>query len=479
MRLAGASETAGEPADKFARRVRGVGRGTLATLLGRGFDVAATYAFYAVIARSLTAADFGKLAIGFTVMQTAASVTRLGLDQALLATDADGPTNRFGAQVVLAVSTAAAAVVVVACRVAGHPLSAFGLWLAVALPCAAAGQFVTGALRAGGDVAVAAVADSVVQPAVAAACALLAAVYAPSASGFALALAISWAVTLPFALRVDWRGQRLGRDRSSAFLRTGRSMLGVAALQLSSAAADILILGVVAAPADVGHYAVAKKIATAFILLHGAMTTASTPFMRALVGDRALLARYYHTVTRWMLALSLPLLVFALAAPQLLLALFGREYADAGRAPLVLLSLASAALLASGPAGSTLLCTGRARELLRVTACGAAALVLFVALLSRFGAAGAAAGVLVGRLVGRGLLVFAMGRHAKVGFADAPLLFVAAGAMAGVVAARLAAPLVGAFPAAAAGSALALATAFVVLARGGDVAVVRAEFRRA
>jgi len=278
---------------------------------------------------------------------------------------------------------------------------------------------------------------------------------------------------------VEWRGERLGRDASAAFLRTGRSMLGVVTLHQFSASADILILGFVAASAEVGRYAVAHKVATAFLLLHGAITTASTPFMRALTDDRALLSRYYHSVTRWTLALALPLLVFALASPHLLLTLFGRGYADASGVPLVLLSLAAAVFLLSGPAGSTLLCTGHARELLRVTAGGAASLVIFVALLSRFGAAGAAAGVLAGRLVGRGLLVFAMRRHAKIELADAPLLLVAAGAFVGVIAARLLSPWLGDLASAATGSALALATAFVVLSRGGDVAVLRAEFRRA
>lgn len=472
-------EMANVSARELARRVRGVGRGTLATLIGRGFDIAVTYAFYAVIARSLPVADFGRLVLGFTITQTAASVARLGLDQALLATDADGATRRFGAQVTLIVSALVAATTVIACRVAGHPLPTFALWLAVALPCAATGQFITGALRARGSLLVAAMADTIVQPAVACACALVASVYAPTAANFALALAASWAVTLLFALRVDWQGARLGRDAAAAFLRTGRAMLGVVALHQTSAAAGVLLLGVVVAPAEVARYAVASKIATTFLLLHGAITTASTPFMRALVDERAALARYYHSVTRWMMTLSLPLLIVALAAPRLLLALFGRAYADASVTPLVLLSLAACTFLATGPAGSTLLCTGNARQLLRVTAWGVASLLVFVALLSRFGATGAAAGVLAGRLVGRGLLVVSMRRHAQIEFADGTLLLIAASALVGVAATRLAATWAGLIPAAIVGATIALAAAFVVLSRSGDVAVLREEFRRA
>src|SRR5690349_2557449 len=159
----------------------------LATLLGRGVDVVTTYAFYAIIARSIPVGDFGRLAFCFAILQMAATVARLGLDQALLANDTGGPVHRFGLQVVLAVSVAAAGTTVLACHIAGYPLPAFGLWLAAALPCVATGQFIAGALRASGDVVIAALAETVTQPTIAAAGALFVSVSAPSVSNFALA----------------------------------------------------------------------------------------------------------------------------------------------------------------------------------------------------------------------------------------------------------------------------------------------------
>lgn len=191
-------------------------------------------------------------------------------------------------------------------------------------------------------------------------------------------------------------------------------MLGVAMMHQAAASADIFILGAIATAADVGHYGVAQKIASAFLLLHGAITTASTPFMRGLSADRALLAHYYHAVTRWMVVAALPLLLVCTAAPHLLLGLFGRTYAEASSTPLVLLSIAGFILVASGPAGSTLLCTGHARELFRVTAAGTVALVVCVALLSPFGVISTATGVLAGRVIGRGLLILTMRRYAEI-----------------------------------------------------------------
>jgi O-antigen/teichoic acid export membrane protein len=458
------------PHSELLSRVRGVGRGTLATLLGRGFDVVATYAFYAVIARSLSAADFGDLLLGFTILQTASAVVRLGLDQALLAIPPDGAANRFGAQMVLAASAVATLAIVLVL-----PLPPFGLWLAAALPCVALGQFITGAMRARGDVAMAAVADALVQPGVATAGAFIAAASTPSAANFALALAASWAVTLLFALRVDWRG---GYADRVALLRIGRSMLGVVLLQQATSSADILLLGAAAAAPEIAHYGVAQKVATAFLLLYAAIMTASAPFMRALAGDRALLAHYYHTVTRWTLTLALPLFVVCVAAPRLILGLFGAEYASTSVVPLVVLSLAAIVHIVSGPAGSTLLVTGHASALLRVSAIGALALLAMVAALAPFGAAGTAAGVLLGRIAGRALLMASMRRHAKIELADPPLLLILACAAAGMLATYVATPWLGALPAAATGAVLALALAIIVLVRNGDVAVLRAELRQ-
>lgn len=392
---------------ELALRARGAGIGALATLGGRGFDVLATYVFYAIAARSMTVSDFGRFVLAFAILQAAAAAALLGLDQALLAAESNGATNRFGLEAVTAASIALATAALLFVRL----LPPFAPWIIATFPCVVVGQFLAGAMRASRRVSAAAAADSIVQPAIAAAGALIAAAYAPSASSFAIAFLVSWLAMLFFAPLVPWRGGNVDRF---ALLRTGRSMLGVSMLHQATASADIFILGAIATAAGVAHYGVAQKIATAFILLHGAITTASTPFMRGLTTDRPLLARYYHVVRRWTILAALPLLVVCVAAPHFLLGLFGPKYAEASVAPLVLLSFAGFILVASGPAGSTLLCTGHARELFRVTAAGTIALVACVALLSPFGVIGIAAGVLAGRVIGRGLLLLAMRRYAEI-----------------------------------------------------------------
>ncbi|HEX3584225.1 MAG TPA: hypothetical protein VH087_20845, partial [Thermoanaerobaculia bacterium] len=204
-------------------RVRGVGRGIAATIAGRGVDVLATYLFYAIVARSIPVSEFGRFVLAFTILQTAAASARVGLDQALLAVEVNGATNRFGLQVVLATSIGFAAMALIFVRV----LPPFGIWLIAAFPCVVGGQYVAAALRASGNVSIAAIAESVVQPAAAAAGAIAATVYAPSASSYAIAFLVSWLLTLLFAPLIAWRGGAVDRG---ALLRSGRSMLGVAML---------------------------------------------------------------------------------------------------------------------------------------------------------------------------------------------------------------------------------------------------------
>ena len=254
-------------------------------------------------------------------------------------------------------------------------------------------------------------------------------------------------------------------------------MLGVVVLQQAALSADILILGAVAATAEVGRYAVVQKVAAGFVLLHSAVTSSATPFMRSLADDRRLLAHYHQVVTRWMVAVSLPLLIAALGSPALLLGWFRPDYVSAS-VPLQLLALAAAVLVFSGPAGSVLLCSGHARQLLRITIAGTAALVVSVALLGHYGAIGAALGVLIGRVIGRGILVGVVRRIIGPRW-DGHLLLLLAAAAAGVLFARLATLWLGDVGATAVGIGIGLAAAFLVLRQAGDVGFLLSEFRGA
>lgn len=446
-------------------------------MLARGVDVLATYAFYTVAARSLAVADFGRFVVGITILQTVATGCLFGLDQALLTIPPSGAANRLAVRIVVAASLAVAVLAATGWCVSSLPLAGVAFWFCAALPPAAVGQFVFGALRARNAMTAAAIAEGFVQPVSALIFAAAAVLYGPSLVTLTQAFVLSWVVTLPFALRVGWAGMTMVREAASRLRATGRSMLGVAFLQQAAGSADVLLLGLFVSAADVGRYAAALKVSAAFILLHGAITTAVTPFMRALSADGRQLTEYHRIVTRWMFAAALPFLVVTTGVPALVLRLFGRAYVHGNETVLVLLSIAAIIVVLSGPAGSVLLCSGHAHTLFRVTTFGAVSLVASVALLARFGAIGAAAGLLLGRIITRGSLLIALRRVLDKPAFDLPLLLMAGGGMAGVILTRMTAGSLGAIPAVALGCTVVLAAAMTIMMRQGDVAVLRSEFR--
>ena len=462
------------PAD-LASHVRGVGRGTLATMLTRVADVAATYGYYAVVARSLSAADFGRFAFALAALQIAAAIARRGFDQALLAVPHSAAANRLAASRVAVASLGLVVIAAIAIVFWREELPPFVPVFIAGLPIVALAQLVIGALRARGSISMAATAESVSQPVGALLFAAAVAALAPTIANFAIAFVLSWALPLFFAARLEWRGARLERDVTSRLLTAGTSMLGVFLFQQAANSADILLLGVVAAPGEVAHYAIAQKIAAAFLVLHGAISNAAAPFIRELANDTRLLDPFRLMIMRWSLAAGVPLLVVTTGVPSLLLRLFGPDYVASSAIPLAIVSFAGLAYLLSGPAPTILLCTGRGPVLFRVTATGAIVLVLCVAAFAHLGAVGAAIGVALGTLLTRLMMVLMVRRYSGLGAIDASLATILGGAVAGSIAARLLDSVAGELLAAAAGVTIAVAIAIAVLRRNGDFGFLQAE----
>jgi O-antigen/teichoic acid export membrane protein len=134
----------------------------------------------------------------------------------------------------------------------------------------------------------------------------------------------------------------------------------------------------------------------------------------------------------------------------------------------VILSIAALGYLLSGPAGSVLLCTGKAQRMFVITAAGTVVMVLAVAAAAPLGAIGVACAVLAGTWFTRFLLVLEVRRILHTEFVNAQLLMIGACAAAGVVVCRLMSA-VGAIPAALLGCALALLGGALVLRRAGDL----------
>ena len=306
----------------------------------------------------------------------------------------------------------------------------------------------------------------------------MAAQAAPSITTFAVAYLASWLAPILFARRLDWSGPPLDPEAARQFIDAGTAMLGTVVLGLIVSSADVLLLTARSTAVEVGHYGAAQKIAGTLLLLHGAVVAATGPVVRGVAADRDELCRCHRAITRWTLALSLPLLIVMLGTPGLLLQMFGAEYARLGGGVLTLLALAWLAYLTTGPVSTVLFCTGHARLLVRLSAIHAAVLVLAAAVLGVYGAIGTATAVLLSHVLARAMLLSALRRCLGFQPVGTALLAMLAAAAGGVVLARLVAMVAPDFIAAAAGTLGAMAVAVPVLRATGDLAFLRAEMRR-
>jgi O-antigen/teichoic acid export membrane protein len=467
----------GEARDSRAT-LRRAGRGVVSTLAGRGVALAATYVFYAILSRSLPVADFGRLVFALTIVRIGATLARRGLDQALLVAMPRGPANRLAVRIIVSTAAALATATILGLLLVQQALPGFAIPLAVALPMVALAELVVGALRARGSVTLAATAEGLAQPLAAVAFAWMAAQAAPSITTFAVAYLASWLAPILFARRLDWSGPPLDPEAARQFVDAGTAMLGTVVLGLIVSSADVLLLTARSTAVEVGHYGAAQKIAGTLLLLHGAVVAATGPVVRGVAADRDELCRCHRAITRWTLAISLPLLIVMLGTPGLLLRMFGAEYARLGGGVLTLLALAWLAYLTTGPVSTVLFCTGHARLLVRLSAIHAAALVLAAAVLGAYGAIGTATAVLLSHVLARAMLLSALRRRLGFQPVGTALLAMLAGAAGGVVLARLVAMVAPDFIAAAAGTMGAMAVAVPVLRATGDLAFLRAEMRR-
>ena len=157
--------------------------------------------------------------------------------------------------------------------------------------------------------------------------------------------------------------------------------------------ADVLLLGLLAAVADVGVYRVAAQGALLVSLGLTALNTVVAPFAVRLnaAGERHKLQKLVRRTAQAALAFALPAVaLFAVAGEWLLVTLFGNEFA-AAYWPLLILALGQLANAGFGATGMLLNMTGFERDVTRVVAVAAGLNVaLNLVLIPLFGVIGAA-----------------------------------------------------------------------------------------
>lgn len=171
------------------------------------------------------------------------------------------------------------------------------------------------------------------------------------------------------------------------------ALWGVTTLQFITAYADTLVLGAFRPASEVGAYSAAMQLGRLILAGSSALTFIFLPVAARLQrqGDFVALRRVYVTTTRWVLAITVPLLLLFLFLPSASLsAVFGPNYGSASPALAIVGGTAFLSVLV-GPANSCLAGLGMTRVLFLTTLVSAIAnIALSFSLIPTVGLLGAA-----------------------------------------------------------------------------------------
>jgi O-antigen/teichoic acid export membrane protein len=210
--------------------------------------------------------------------------------------------------------------------------------------------------------------------------------------GEALSLALAaWTIhrTSPMLLRLS--------DITGGALQTetwwyASSLLAITLLEFASSRADRLILGHYLKAQDIGIYAVAGGVAALCSMVLQAINSIFGPMIADLHarGEHDLLLRLYQTLTKWIVALTLPLILTLVVFSRSVMGIFGVEF-QAGSVVLAVLALGQLANVGTGSVGTLLYMSGNQNRMIPVQVVVAVlALIGNVVLIPVFGITAAA-----------------------------------------------------------------------------------------
>jgi O-antigen/teichoic acid export membrane protein len=218
--------------------------------------------------------------------------------------------------------------------------------------------------------------------------------------GYILAQVISGAAVLALSLRLVWKLtpaaashlQSLVWRPESQVLSFSATVLGIGLLNFLAGQSDKVLIGFYMNARELGIYAVAAAV-VAYIPI--ALQSVNQIFSSTIAdlhtrGERQLLGRLYQTLTRWVLAFSLPLVIVIVVFARPLMRIFGADF-EVGWLVLIIGAVGQLVNCGVGSVGYLLLMSGNERRLIKVQVVAAVVtVVLSFVLVPRWGIVGAA-----------------------------------------------------------------------------------------
>ncbi len=218
--------------------------------------------------------------------------------------------------------------------------------------------------------------------------------------GYILAQVISASVLLVILLRVVWKQtpsaarhfkRQIGRPESQVFSFSA-TVLGIALMNFLVSQSDRVLIGFFRNAREVGIYSVAAAMVAYVPVALQSVNQIFSPTIADLHtrGEHQLLGRLYQTLTRWVLAFTVPLVITLVTFAKPVMSIFGSDF-QAGWLVLVIGTAGQLVNCGVGSVGFLLLMSGHERQLMRAQAATTIVTVIFgIALVPRWGIVGAA-----------------------------------------------------------------------------------------
>ncbi len=414
-----------KPADTVAvaevgQEIGQIARGAGLGLVGNGIQTAVTYLFGILIARQIGAEAFGLYTLGVTAVTLASRFTVAGLDRGLMRY---ASISRGQGQA-LALRRLSLAALLLATGTGMTAALWFGLapttvlrtlrWddktalvpllrhLAPALPALTLIGVAIAGTQAFRTMRYRVLVVNIIQPLMRLGLALLLVVFMGS-TALAPTLAFTLTQLVGLGLALFFLARLIAQMPSSRVVATSEGGLGRLVrfslpLSLSNVLdylngrTEILVLGMFLAASVAGVYNAAGRLATLGLFALTAFNAIFAPVISDLHHRREWqrLGTLYKLVTRWTLAVAMPVLILQVVFAPALMALFGADFV-VGATALRLLSVGQLVNLATGSVGVLLIMTGRSLlTLVNSVLMVGGAFVLDVLLVPRLGLNGAA-----------------------------------------------------------------------------------------
>lgn len=407
---------AGSEAGKFRKQMGQISRQSTVFFAGTMFSAVATYVFKVYLARALGAQALGLYALGMTIVGFFGIFNCLGLAQSAVrfvpmyaATKRFGQLRAFlggGTKILLFTNVLLCGVLVlagrwIALRFYHAPALSEYLYLFAGLMLLGAfttffGQVLTG-LK---DVTLRTVITNFVGNPLMILLTVLLLLLGAGLRGYIYAQIASALATVILMLIAIWK-LTPGETRASReplpsldpeVVSFSAIVFGIGALEFILAQSDKILIGIYRNPRELGIYSVASAIVAFVPIALQSVNQIFSPTIADLHarGEGELLKRLFQSLTKWILAFTIPLATVVVAFSVPLMRVFGQAF-EAGWPILVIGAVGQLVNCGVGSVGYLLLMSGNQKRLFKVQAVMALTMIsLNLALIPLWGIAGAA-----------------------------------------------------------------------------------------